>query len=244
MVTIDLKALAELTERTDKLLWESFSCSEDRSFSQLSDNLIFPRYEDPHRSLRVSEQEARFAFTKALEGSPFLYSVETPTQRKYLQTGSRETRASFDLSLYNLEGLPQLNIEFKAGGISTKAKSSLKIRKDLEKLLKDPGYGMWFHLFESVDTHTISKLFQTICRDMSELLCNLGRQVEAKLLIFHVCTLRHRFSLHKVLGIKGENTPLSEVQEFFQIKYDVTRSRLLKILEGNGWNCLHQPVRE
>jgi len=60
MVTIDLKALAELTERTDKLIWESFSCSEDRSFSQLSDNLIFPRYEDPHRSLRVSEQEARF----------------------------------------------------------------------------------------------------------------------------------------------------------------------------------------
>ena len=47
--------------------------------------LVFPRYRD--KELRVSEQEARFAFVEALSQGPFRYSVEAPTSKLYRFSG-------------------------------------------------------------------------------------------------------------------------------------------------------------
>ena len=69
--------------------------------------LLFPRYrkdEDCEKAkLRVSEQEARFAFVEALcKGGKFRYSVETPTDKLYRFTGeTKEVSAQTDLTVYD-----------------------------------------------------------------------------------------------------------------------------------------------
>jgi len=49
----------------------------------------------------------------------------------------------------------RFHCEFKSGGVGPQRRDCLPIRKDLGKLLVEPGDGMWFHLLESTNNATI-----------------------------------------------------------------------------------------
>ncbi len=53
------------------------SC-DNQSENPADGHLVFPSYRSK-KGLRVSEQEARFAFVEALCREPLRYSIETPT---------------------------------------------------------------------------------------------------------------------------------------------------------------------
>ena len=72
--------ISETCRRPDIGLWDAYVRSQRESEARGSGvgRLVFPRYRG--EALRVSEQEARFAFVEALCQGPLRYSVEVPTQ--------------------------------------------------------------------------------------------------------------------------------------------------------------------
>lgn len=105
--------------------------------------LIFPRKRD--ESIRVSEQELRFAFVeeflKNKEAKEWFYAVEVPTEDVYdfsdkeapkVADEGKGQSASFDLVIYAKDGSafnPIALLEFKAGN-----PTEFAYHKDLEKL--------------------------------------------------------------------------------------------------------------
>ena len=116
--------IASACRRTDSLLWNAYA----RSKRQPGEGrLVFPRYRtrdekkdqciSEQGALRVSEQEARFAFVEALSQSPFSYSVETPTSKGYSFSGMKKLSAQTDLTVRDASGRCRIcNVEFKKGG--------------------------------------------------------------------------------------------------------------------------------
>lgn len=103
--------------------------------------LVFPQYSDG--VTRISEQELRFAFVEAFNGSPvvmaknYYYSIETPTQCKYKGFSSNPQVAKdgegrsgeFDMAIYNGKLERICLIEFKANN-----PGPIEHKKDLLKL--------------------------------------------------------------------------------------------------------------
>ena len=130
--------------------------------------LIFPRYRSG--KIRVSEQEARFAFANEVENQDkYLYAIEVPTSKRYSgfskdpavhESSSNEGRSgSIDLSLYNSNnGKPFINIEFKSG-----QPRQASITKDILKLAYEPHkYGIFFHILEHSNGGTVDSLLKKI----------------------------------------------------------------------------------
>ena len=97
---INLNQIDLICSETDERLWGAYNRSIGEEFqSQYDSNLIFPEYSGRQNgAIRVSEQEARFAFTESLSATPFFYSVETPTEEEYRFTGSKAMSAQTDLT--------------------------------------------------------------------------------------------------------------------------------------------------
>ena len=153
--------------------------------------LVFPRY---GRGLykgdkgntgqtiisRVSEQELRFIFVeqfnkvcdKYKEMAPYFYSVETPTDYRYVfskekyprlaelgkknEKGKQEgTSGNFDLTIHNEKGERIYWIEFKAAMPGQKDFS-----KDFLKLNQEAEQGVFVHLLEAADKDTFKSLLQ------------------------------------------------------------------------------------
>ena len=104
-------SLNSIIKQTDIALWNSYHASSDSRYHGLNTQLIFPK--NASKAIRVSEQEARFIFSNQLNNSPFLFSVETPTQYRYQLTGKYKRSAATDLTIYSVSGKRILNIEFK-----------------------------------------------------------------------------------------------------------------------------------
>ena len=84
--------IRKICANADTRLWEASARSTGvASVSPAVSRLVFPTYSGSRAGqLRVSEQEARFAFVEALQQSgSFYYSVETPTREAYQLTGSK-----------------------------------------------------------------------------------------------------------------------------------------------------------
>lgn len=237
-----LGALRDVCEKVDDALWSSFIRTKQAPFTPSHrSRLLFPVYSGSREGkLRVSEQEARFAFVESLAGSPFLYSVETPTRRAYRQTGAKGLSAQTDLTLYDRWGNHLLDVEFKSKGASASAKSKLSVSKDVEKLLREPGPGMWFHLFERVNNTSLPKLFQLITDEMRAAVEAFPDDVEAKKLVFHICVLEHGFSAHKVLYFDPIEVGADGLSRFFRFEYRVSRLSLQEISDQNEWQCHHR----
>lgn len=190
--------------------------------SQLKSHLVFL-----HRGgrLRVSEQEARFAFVEALCQGPLHYSVETPTRKRYGFSSDRKRAAQTDLTVRDEKMEPLCNVEFKSKGVSRGADARASIAKDMEKLVREPVPGLWFHLLEGVNRNTIRQLLATLAnkaqRDFDD--------IESPSLAVHICVLRHGFSIQKHFPI-----PLYK-EEDFDIDLRVNRTELLGIMDCNGW---------
>ena len=85
------ESLKAIIKQTDMLLWNSYHASLDSQYDALNTRLIFPK--SASKSIRVSEQEARFIFSNQLNNSTFLFSVETPTQQGYQQKGTKKAQS-------------------------------------------------------------------------------------------------------------------------------------------------------
>ena len=226
--------------RTDRLLWEAYARSGDQSEIPDRCRLLFPRYrgkkEGEKGKLRVSEQGARFAFVEALcTAGRFRYSVETPTDKLYKFTGKHEESAQTDLTLYDLETRCRLcNVEFKAGGISPSAqeRNKEKIYKDVQKLLREPVWGLWFHLLESTDNSTIPNFLEVIRDGIGEVRGEFGDEIDTPGLTIHVCVLKHGFSLQKDVPLSLSD---AELERQLKVDLEVSREKLLKVKRLNGW---------
>lgn len=121
-----------VSERSDGLPDEARLRGRDRE-----SGLILPRKRSSE--LRISEQESRVLLCRQLDRSTFHYSIETPTEQTYCQRGRRAMSGRSDLSIYYGKR-KFLNVEFKFGlpGLED-------FRKDVEKLLREPAHGLWFH---------------------------------------------------------------------------------------------------
>lgn len=232
---MDRIKLEQLLKKTDELLWNAYSVSLDKKYELRKSNLVFPVYQNKSSNeLRISEQEARFLFAEALRSDKFLFSIETPTINDYQQKGKGKRSAASDMSLYNsISGDKILNIEFKSEGISTKAKTSFTIEKDIEKILLEPTPGCWFHLLKSVDNSTIIELIKVLERDIICIKDKFNQSINNNLLTIHICVLEQGFSITIQLDVNTFNKDI-----FNDIDYCITRKEL-KTFNSKSW-VLHK----
>ena len=226
--------------RADDVLWDAFSRSQHRGLDNSGKGkLVFPAYRGG--SLRVSEQEARFAFVEALCQGHLFYSVEAPTIKRYQFTGESSLSAQTDLAIYDSIGACVCNVEFKAKGVSPTAGSHFAIYKDLQKLLREPRWGLWFHLFEAVDNSTIPAFLSVMASEAEKVRGEFGDDIESPGLMIHISVLRQRFSIHRELVLAGSGVLLSK-EEGHHLGFGLKVSRLELLSENsvNGWD-LHRP---
>jgi hypothetical protein len=238
----------ELSKKTDLLLWSSFERATNKEFPDTAiSHLVFPTYstkKDNANEIRVSEQEARFAFVETIVSGnydDYAYSVETPTSKKYKFTGESEESAQTDLSLYDnnishFNDTPILRIEFKEGGISLDRKDRSDVTKDVEKLLREPDDGLWFHLLKSTYKTTITNLFEVFRTDMLKVYNKYKDDIKDKEIIFHICVLRPEFSVCKKFEVNESSFTEAYLKDFFQFDYSVEKGKLIKPESNNGWN--------
>ena len=225
-------------KHTDLSLWDTYDLSLNGNYGSIGKgHLLFPSYQNKQEgSLRVSEQEARFAFVESLYHSSLLYSVEAPTNKLYQFTGKTPMSAQSDLVIHDKTGQRICNIEFNAKGISSSASEHIHIYKDFQKLLREPLWGLCFHLLESVSNSTISNLLSV----MNSQICKVQREfkgdVESPGLTIHVCVLQHGFSLQKNLAFSSDPEFLPDkLQKELQLDLTVSRSELISTENLNGW---------
>ena len=231
--------------RADYVLWDAYvRSSESQHGASGAGKLIFPKYHGKHRdSLRVSEQEARFAFVEALSQGSLVFSVEAPTSKTYQFTGKKPLSAQTDLAIYDGDGIRICNVEFKSKGVSPSAQKHFPIYKDLQKLLREPHWGLWFHLLKSCDNSTINNLLTVMARQTEEV-CRKFKDVESPGLSFHICVLQHRFSLHRDVPLPPFcSTTSAELGEFLRVDLKISRSDLDDVRDLNGWSLHRHQVR-
>jgi hypothetical protein len=214
----------------DMILWKNFEAAKKNFLPDEEFKYIFPSV-GPR--LRISEQEARFALIHFLNKRGFYFCAEMPTQLSYKQLGIKESKASFDVGIFDDKKRKILNCELKSKGISIKAKSSLRIKKDIEKLLRDPGNGLWFHLLESVNNSTLNALFSVMTENFLEIKKDFENEIQDKSLIFHFCVLNHGFSITKTFEYSKRSFQERILKNFFHIEYNVSKNKLFSI--GDNW---------
>lgn len=130
------------------------SCIADTK-SENMNKLVLPIKRD--KTIRISEQEARFLLVKQLEKevqTRFQYSVESPTAKPYCFTGKGERSGNIDLCIYD-KGKRSNLIEFKA--MNPKQSS---YTKDFEKLFCDESnlVNYFIQILENTNNATIPNI--------------------------------------------------------------------------------------
>ena len=222
-------------QHADNFLWNAYERSALVQFRNLGEGrLLFPNYRGG--LLRVSEQEARFAFVESLNRGPLLYSVEAPTDKLYQFTGKTPLSAQTDLALHDGNGKRICNVEFKAKGVSPSANKHFSISKDLQKLLREPIWGLWFHLLESVNNSTINNFLSVLAAQIWEVHQKFIGDIESPGLTIHICVLQHGFSLQKDLTIsRNAGFGLEDLRRLLRLDLSVSRYELLGVENQNEW---------
>ncbi len=228
--------ILEACKRTDIGLWDAYTRSVGgQPINSGAGRLCFPQYRDK-KGLRVSEQEARFSFVEALAQGPLRYSVEAPTSKLYSFSGTTSRSAQTDLRLHSESGTDVCNVEFKAKGVSLSAQDNSSIYKDVQKLLREPLWGLWFHLLEGIDNSTISKFLEVMVQQIAKVQSDFESNSESPGLSIHICVLRHRFSLQKDLHFSsGDGIDISELAGQLSVDRHVSLCELKETPDLNGW---------
>lgn len=145
----------ELNRRLSENLWQM--ANEQGRPSNLSPHVIYPLKRD--QTVRISEQEARVLCCGLLNNLSLYYSVETPTEQRYVQKGKRKEgmSAQTDLTIYVYDGQSlnrAINVEFKGPQASQD-----DVGKDIEKLVREGYQGNWFHILRNYNAGTFPALF-------------------------------------------------------------------------------------
>jgi len=169
-----------------------------------------------------------------------MYSVEAPTTKAYQFSGETPLSAQTDLAVYDERGIRICNVEFKAKGVSLSAQRHFHIYKDMQKLLREPVWGLWFHLLESTDNSTINNVLSVMSKQIAEVHHKFGKDVESPGLTIHICVLEHGFSLQRDTTIQSARiTTDAELNEHLHVDLRVSRSALVEVQDLNGWD-LHR----
>ena len=217
--------------RADKLLWDAYARTGG-SQPDIRDegHLIFPPYRNKNGT-RVSEQEARFAFVNALCRGQLRYSVEVPTTKCYSFSEGGSRSASTDLQVHGPNEIGICNVEFKAKGVSPSARDNSSIYKDVQKLLREPIWGLWFHLLKSINRSSIKNFLDVIVEKIGKTQREFD-DVEAPGLTIHICVLQPSFSLRKNILLPVDEAELAK-QLYVDPQVSANESKEEKIL--NGW---------
>jgi hypothetical protein len=237
------EVVGKLVRKTDELLWRCYHAAiSGAATGAEGSRLVFPKYADG--VVRVSEQEAKQLLIGQLPGSPFLYSVETPTSGNYSFTGKGQRSAATDLTLYAPAGERFLNFEFKAHGFSTRRQKVGQITKDLKKLVLEPVKGFWFHTLKGAGPKTIPSLWAVLRRELRSIVGQVAGQFGAKPLTVHICVLREQVSVETTILLgQGEAGPgwLDDVNPPF---LSVQDGSLTDVTSAEGWSVNRiEPVR-
>jgi len=185
-----------LKEISESVVDELFRLGNEGKIGEQNSRLIFPIRRD--KSIRISEQEARFLFCRELEKrkeKDIFYSIETPTEKKYKfsHNAKNSMSAQTDLTIHKKNGNKYdrvANIEFKAKEASKKAKNIMFIRKDIEKLIKEGSpIKFWFHILKKEKNE--DWLFENLERSLKELEKKDNRDFEKEMeeIIFCIYTV-------------------------------------------------------
>lgn len=239
-----MMVLEDVLDASNKALWSSYDASLSGDYSNLVLPVVFPKYRrNSSTEIRVSEQEARAIVSLNLARTSYLTAVEVPTGLNYQQRGDGERSALFDLCVCDpVSADSVVNMEFKAGGCSTRAQDCSRIGKDLEKLIFEDADAVWFHTLEAVNSATIPELLGVVQSEIRRLAQCVDRNIADKTLGFHICVLRQGFSIRKQLELRSGVTDDSEFDEFFQIGLQVTRENLTDVVSSNGWKITRREI--
>lgn len=185
--------LIEINKRVCQDLWQVAVFPQIPSI--LSPHLIFPEYRQ--NAIRYSEQESRVLFCNLLDRTAYFYSIETPTQNQYRQSGKTDISARSDLSLYTIDNNKldkKANIEFKAHNPRAN-----QIGKDLEKLIKEGLPGNWFHTLVNTDKGTLPSLFGKFKEELVHNITTI--QPVSVSIVFCFCVLKGKEAYIKHLNI-------------------------------------------
>ena len=230
------KDLIEINRRLSYDLW-NVSCFNKKP-SGLSPRLIFP-VKRTNEEIRISEQEARILYCNILNSLNYFYSIETPTNETYKQTGNTFLSALSDLSIYrhiNNRFEKLANVELKAHNPAEK-----NIIKDIEKIIREKKDGNWFHVLKNVNEGTLPSVFKKFVSSFNE---HKGKGSE-KYIIFCICILDKKFSIIRRFdydpSFGGDASTL--MKEFFCLDNSNTSNNIKgkdfivqkDILKNNGW---------
>jgi len=185
--------LIEINKRVCQDLWQIVEYPNVPT--ALSPHLIFPEYRQ--NEIRYSEQESRVLYCRQLDRTAYFYSIETPTQNQYRQSGKTDISARSDLSLYTIDNNKldkKANIEFKAHNPRAN-----QIGKDLEKLIKEGLPGNWFHTLVNTDKGTLPSLFGKFKEELVHNITTI--QPVSVSIVFCFCVLKGKEAYIKHLNI-------------------------------------------
>jgi len=229
--------ISDVIEINRRLLYDLWNLTDvSQPPTGLSPRLILPKMRN--KSIRISEQEARFLYCSLLNNFNYFYSVETPTEKVYIQKGLKPQSASSDLSLYiyNDNAIEKvMNVEFKAHNPQIEF-----IAKDIEKLIKEPVKGNWFHLLKNIDGGTLPSLFNKFIESF-----NKYRNIvenDSLSIIFSFCVLEKKWAcLNHFLYNPDKNDFSEYVKNFFDIEYTIQKSKV-KVTNKGSWQIINGVV--
>ena len=270
--SMDIKAhvenLKEINRDTSRGLWRMGAFNKRPE--TLGGRLIFPAYSEKangaERVERISEQEARFVYSRILEGcNGYFYSIETPTEKSYSFSSKGERSAMSDLSLYKVSDLTKVvNVEFKAHNPDKNA-----IHKDVVKLVKEAipdgngqtvVIGNWYHLLQNADKGTIPSIlqkFQSVFDSSPEdkeptvMKRNLETNEtgvsypEELYILFTFCVLNKRFALEGLF--KYSKTPGKKLESCWQDFFNgincspgAERDSIFSVSDPKQWTAYYE----
>ncbi len=225
--------VSKVCMQTDRIMWDAYDQSKENYSRSGIGYLEFSRRRD--KELRVSEQEARFAFVESLCQESLRYSVEVPTTKRYAFSGESRSDQSAQTDLQVREGGQHRvsNVEFKSKGITPRAgcETKMPIYKDVEKLMREPVWGLWFHLLKSVNRSTIPNLLCVIAEQISKVK-TLHTDIDTPGLTIHICVLEQKFSLQKDVPLYLRDVDLAEL---LHVEYCVSKGKLTKDRNFDRW---------
>ena len=184
-----------ICNRADEMLWSAYG----QSTSAPCGHFVFPSPRDSHKvKRRVSEQEARLAYIETLIENERKYAIEAPTAKRYaFKQDATERAAMTDLCVYARGQEQECNVEFKSGGASNNRTSNNNehIRKDVEKLLREEPWGVWYHLLRECNSATVASLVAVLNKKIDEVAAE-RQDLAARGMSVHICVLESGVSLH------------------------------------------------
>ena len=229
-----IKDLIEINRRLSYDLW-NVSFFGDKP-SGLSPRLIFPKKRKKDKKgediKRISEQEARILYCNILNNLNYFYSIETPTENPYQQSGKTGVSALSDLSIYHYANggfKKEVNVEFKARNPATK-----NIVKDIEKIIKEKIDGNWFHILKNIDKGTLPSVFDKFIFSLKEH-SNKGSKIS---ILFCICILEKKFSIIKYFKWnKNDGNLIHYLDKFFVLSQIKNRNinEQKELLRDSKW---------